>query len=89
MSEDFDQAGGDDANHPDNDIANFGQLKNKFCYQVVNSNFDVLLNETENLDVYLAGAVEGSGAIGPGGNVFSDETITIGIGFKRKSNPTC
>ena len=56
----------------------------------LNSDFSAVLNEAEGMDVYLAGVVEGSSATtGDVDTALIDDTLTIGIGFKKHSNRTC
>jgi hypothetical protein len=91
MHEDIDLADAvSDAAHPDNDIATYQDLIDKFCRQISNTDFSSVINETEGFNIYLTAVIENSAASTPTVDVTAvDDKFTIGIGFKKTSNPTC
>lgn len=94
MNEDidvFDNGFGSDPQHPDNDVVTYSVLKGKFCLQVFNTDFSSIVNETENLEVFVTTVIEGSTArtVAIGNNTQEDNSVTMGIGFKKQSNTSC
>ena len=81
----MDQDSGDPL-HPDNDITRYDQLRNNFCTMVASSGFDDIVNEPENLEVFLVGVVEESAPTNDVTEVEQDDAVMIGVGFRKASS---
>ena len=90
MADDVDVAGGTDDDHPDNNVANYAQMRINFCNMVNNTDFRNVLLSTNNYTIYLAGSIEGalSSTLGVD-TVTDDNTVTIGVGFKDTTSTVC